>query len=422
MALRRFPVRTLAKVIGFTLASLALTAVLAVRIGNLRLFSDTYRLEAEFANASGVFKGDAVKLAGVDVGRVEETRIEDGRAIVGFNVDRDVVLTTESVVGIRWRNVLGQRFLYVYPGDGQGRRLDDGDRIPVSRTLDAGDLGEFLNRLGPILRAIDPDKANAFLDAMNTALAGNEATVRALLDDGAVLTTELGRMDRDIEALITSSDTIMAAYASQDDAIRAIIEDFDAFSGRLEGMTGDINALVENFAILQQELDRLLKENRGSIDSMLRNGEAVARTFANNRANLSTTLCTLPAGVAPYFITTSWGEWFNVRITEVLLRDSHGNVIVDQEELPQQRAGSTAPPFTGCDGETAPYPTINPGYAGLNEPPSGGIPDGGPSTGGGPAGPPSELPVAAGGGSGDLGGGGDLGDLVDFATGGGGGG
>src|SRR5207249_1883214 len=116
------------------------------------------------------------------------------------------------IVGIRWRNVLGQRFIYLYPGHETGRYFQDGQTVPLSQTEDAGDLNEFLNRLGPILRAIDPAKANAFLDAVNTALAGNEVSVRQLIDDSAVLATRLGGMDKQIQSLITSSDTILGTY------------------------------------------------------------------------------------------------------------------------------------------------------------------------------------------------------------------
>src|SRR5712691_431143 len=107
----RVPSRTLGKVLVFTLMSVALTVGLGVKIGNIRLFTHTYTLSAQFTDASGVFNGDAVKLAGVDVGRVKSAKIDKGLGLVTFNVNNDVKLTTDSLVAIRWRNVLGQRFL-----------------------------------------------------------------------------------------------------------------------------------------------------------------------------------------------------------------------------------------------------------------------------------------------------------------------
>src|SRR5438067_13339880 len=100
------PLKTLLKVLAFLLVSVVFTIGLAMKIGNLQLFSHTYGLSAVFSDASGVFKGDDVKLAGVDVGRVTGTEIENGKAVVRFDVNKDVKLTTDSIVAIRWRNVL----------------------------------------------------------------------------------------------------------------------------------------------------------------------------------------------------------------------------------------------------------------------------------------------------------------------------
>lgn len=332
MSALRFSRRTLGKVIAFAILSIVFTVALGVKIGNLHPFSHSYKLEAVFSDASGVFKGDAVKLAGVDVGRVVGAKIDHGRALVTFTVSNRVKLPRDSVVALRWRNVLGQRFLYVYPGRDRGRPYGNGDRVPMSNTENAGDLGEFLNRLGPILRAIDPEKANAFLDAMNTALVGNEAAVRQLLDNGGTLASRLGEMDSEIRTLVSSSDTVMSTYAKQNHDIELILDDLNVLGERLQNMTGDLNSFVVNFAQVQKQLDKLLRENRRNIDGSLANLQSVSGFLARNKGRLAQTLCTLPAGVSGYYQTTSWGEWFNVRIVKWVIKDQHGNVVGGAEE------------------------------------------------------------------------------------------
>jgi len=353
----RFSKKTLMKVLAFMAVSAFFTVILAMKIGNLQLFRHEYGLSAVFTNAQGVFKGDAVKLAGVDVGRVSGTRIENGHGVVDFTVSDNVKLPKDTRVAIRWRNVLGQRFLYVFPG-GSGPSLKDGDTIPITHTEDSGDLGQLLNELGPILKAIDPDKANAFLDAMNEALDGNEGTVRQLLGDGSILAQRLAGMDRQIQTLISSSDTVLTTYANQNHEIARILDDLNSVGGSLHGMTGDIDSLVVNFAKVQQQLDRLLKDNRGDIDASLGQLKLLVQLLQGKRAELAQTLCSLPAGVAPYFQTTSWGEWFNVRIVRFTIKDSTGRTLVSQGETDNQRSGDSAKPYT-C-GVGVPGTGVNP--------------------------------------------------------------
>jgi phospholipid/cholesterol/gamma-HCH transport system substrate-binding protein len=350
----RFSRATLVKVIAFTIASAIFTVGLAIKIGNLQLFKPEYTLHAVFADASGVFKGDAVKLAGVDVGSVDGAKITNGRAEVTFTVKKKVRLTTDSVVALRWRNVLGLRFLYVYPGDGRGRVLQNGDTIPLTHTQDAADLGQFLNELGPILKAIDPNKANAFLDAMNTALSGNELAVRSLLGNGATLATRLASMDKQIQTLIDSSDTVMSTYAGQRQAIGDILDRLDHLGSQLHSMTPDLNSFITNFTDVQSKLDDLEQTNKSSIDFDLRALQSVVDLLSRNKGNLDQTLCTLPAGVTPYFQTTSWGEWFNVRVVKFKIADNNSKTLFSDAESSHLRPPVALPtPYT-C-GEGSPF-------------------------------------------------------------------
>src|SRR5205814_5238802 len=136
--------------------------------------------------------------------------------------------------------------------------------------------------------------------------------------EGGGLAQRLSGMDDRIQTLISSSDTVMSTYARQDHAIGQILDDLDSVGGSLNGMTSDIDSLVVNFAQVQQQLDRLLKDNRGSIDVSLSELEVLTRLLQGSRGQLARTLCSLPAGVSGYFQTTSWGQWFNVRIVRFM--------------------------------------------------------------------------------------------------------
>jgi phospholipid/cholesterol/gamma-HCH transport system substrate-binding protein len=343
----RFSKPTLVKVIIFSVVCVIFTVMLGVRLSNVPLFQARTNYEAEFANALGVIKGDSVKIAGVKVGRVENTRIEDGKAVVEFSVEDKIQLTDQAEAAIRWRNVLGQRYLYLYPTDA-GETLDEGDRIPLAQTSKAGDVGELLNSLGPILRSIDPEKANAFLDSMNTALSGNEVAVRQLIDNSAVLADDLASFDGQIGSAVESSDEILAVFAEQNKALGKIFDDLNIVGGALHRTTDELNSVISDFAVVQQELDGLLKENAGVIDATIANANTVARTLALSKQDLARTLCTLPVGVSGYFQTTSWGEYFNVRVVEVIIKDEHSKTVVDEAENPRERGKKSLPAYTGC--------------------------------------------------------------------------
>src|SRR5437588_2607990 len=158
------------KLLLFFAVCAVLTAYLASTIGNIHLFEHTYKLTATFDDATGLLRDDNVKVAGVVVGKVGSVTIDQGKAKVQFTVKDSVKVPVDSSVAIRWRNLIGQRYLYVYPGN-SSTVFKGGDTVTTTRSV--VDVGELFNRLGPIVQAIDPHQVNTFLDTIVQALDGN---------------------------------------------------------------------------------------------------------------------------------------------------------------------------------------------------------------------------------------------------------
>src|SRR3546814_18738529 len=87
------------------------------------------------------------------------SRVE-GEAVVSFGVEDDVELPVDSTVAVRWRNLIGQRYLSVVPGTA-AEPLEGGDE--VDRAEDVVDLGRVVNQLSPLAQAIGPDQVNRIL-------------------------------------------------------------------------------------------------------------------------------------------------------------------------------------------------------------------------------------------------------------------
>ena len=158
------------KLLIFVAVCSLLTAYLAFTIGNIHVFEHTYKLTATFDDATGLLRGDNVKVAGVVVGRVSGVHIDQGRAKVTFAVKDSVKVPSDSSAAIRWRNLIGERYVYLYPGTAS-TVLKDGDVVHKTRSV--VDVGDLFNRLGPILKAVNPQDVNTFLDTIVQALDGN---------------------------------------------------------------------------------------------------------------------------------------------------------------------------------------------------------------------------------------------------------
>jgi len=104
-----------------------LTALLAQTLGSFGLGDGpTYR--ARFTDVTGLLEGDDVRIAGVRVGEVTGIKVvENTVAEVSFTVSDDIPLDSGVLAKIRYRNLVGQRYLALFEGPGTGHRLREHD-------------------------------------------------------------------------------------------------------------------------------------------------------------------------------------------------------------------------------------------------------------------------------------------------------
>jgi phospholipid/cholesterol/gamma-HCH transport system substrate-binding protein len=329
-------------------------------VGNVDFFAEREGYQAVLDDTTGLLENDEVRIAGVESGRVTSIELDRGRAIVSFSVDDDVELTDTAQVGVRWRNVLGQKYLYVYPGDG-GEPLDPGEQLPIEQAVPSADVGELLNALGPVLTAIDPDDANAFVQAVSEGVSGNESEVRALLTDAATVAESVGATDAEVGRIITNLDQLLGALAERDDALDSTLTDLSTLSTGLAERNDVLEDVVVQFSQVQTQLNQLLSENRGDLDGTIVDLATIAGALRTHREDLDAALGSLPAGLSPYHLQSAYGQWFQVRAVIVCL----ANQSTCFEESPIGGAGAPgAPSLTDVvgfaqNGGVAPVPVPN---------------------------------------------------------------
>ena len=121
----------LVKLLIFMVVTTLATGVLVVTIGNSR-FGGTREYKAEFADATGVVKGDDIRIAGVKVGHGQGRRDRRPHPRPGHLHRRgDDRRSTEATnADIRYRNLVGQRYISLSHEIGDSARLADGRHHP----------------------------------------------------------------------------------------------------------------------------------------------------------------------------------------------------------------------------------------------------------------------------------------------------
>lgn len=92
---------------------------------------DSYTLSAKVMNASGISVGTDVRIAGIKVGTVIATELDETsyRAVLYFTVETGIELPEDSSMKVAIEGILGGNFIALSPGGDYENLLADGGEI-----------------------------------------------------------------------------------------------------------------------------------------------------------------------------------------------------------------------------------------------------------------------------------------------------
>jgi phospholipid/cholesterol/gamma-HCH transport system substrate-binding protein len=337
---------TTVKVAIFALVCLVVLAGLAARIGNISFFSNRTSYSAQLADATGVQPSDDVKVAGVTVGQVSGVALQRGHALVTFAVDSNVHLPADTQVGTQWHNVLGQQFLYLYPGHDHAM-LRPGATLPLSANVPGPNIGALLNSLGPLLGALKPQQANQVVTAFADALQGNVGQVDQLINNAASVSQAVGSVDLQVGQLVDNLNQVFGALAQRSGDLGQVVGNLDTISQSLASRNDLLDQTVANLAQVGQEVATLEGNTHNSLSNAITDLEAVSAEIQSQSGNLSQGLSTLGSGFAPYTDISAYGQWFQVQLVYTCLADETVCSYYQPTNAPAGSGPLGSPPSSG---------------------------------------------------------------------------
>ncbi|MFG3495626.1 MCE family protein [Streptomyces sp. NPDC047928] len=301
----------------FAVVTVAATGVLAATIVNVSFTpKDTYT--AVFSDVTSLEEGDDIRVAGVRVGEVEDIRIRPGgsggRALaeVAFSVSRDRPLPIGTKAVIRYRSLVGQRYIALTEGTGDGtKRLPPGGRIPLSRTEPALDLNALLNGFKPLFAALSPQDVNQLATEIIKTLQGEGGTVNSLLAHTASLTTTLADRDKLIGSVIDNLNSVLATVDQRGTRFAELIKQLQRV---ISGLAADRKPIGDSLAGvngLAAATSGLLEDARPPLKDDIAELSRLTGTLKDHEKTVEGVLRRLPNKLDKLTGTASYGSWFN---------------------------------------------------------------------------------------------------------------
>lgn len=282
----------------FVLGTLGLLIWLAQSIGALGGRSGV-SYEVRLDHAAGLVENNAVKVAGVEVGKIEKIGVDHDIAVLTLRVDPDVVLHTDATAIVRAKSLLGEKYLQLTPGERESPVLEAGGVIEnvethfeVDQVLNAlqpllggedsiaGVLGPLAERLGDVMDSatgkdgqppiITREEITQIIDDVKTTSAtvrriatDNEQDVRAIVKGTRALVND-PRLDR----VLTRADGMSATL---DERLPALLDRTESALAKLERLAEivdderarKIGTIIDDATVAMANLRTLSAELKG---------------------------------------------------------------------------------------------------------------------------------------------------------------
>ncbi len=206
---------------------------------------------AHLANSGGVRVGDQVRIAGIPVGKVTSIRLDAAVVEMKFDVERSVVVGSESTLDVKLLTPLGGHYVALDPKGviPLGRNV-----IPPQRVTLPFEVNDIIQAATPLIKEVDGQVIHdTFTEVANAANKYPDA-IRDLLQSANALTTSMSKSTNDFHRSLDFANNGLRAMVAGRKQLITLVEQLDILGRAYTSKSVDI---IEFFGLLN-ELARIL--------------------------------------------------------------------------------------------------------------------------------------------------------------------
>jgi phospholipid/cholesterol/gamma-HCH transport system substrate-binding protein len=247
----------------FFALALIVSVIILQMIGTVDIFKRGYQINASFNNAQELKKGDLVKLAGVEIGRVDDIRLLNNHAVVTMKIQDKFELKTDSKATIRFTGLMGQNFVSVEGGSPDAPKVLPGSSL---ETVEQPDLGKIMQKMENVASGIEnltksfsPDNFSTLLGPITDFMKQNSPTLTAMIGNMRTVSDNIAQGKGTVGKLINDESFYNAAYGTVTN-IQSATVNLKGLMTQTETMMSKANSVIDQINAGQGTLGKLAKD------------------------------------------------------------------------------------------------------------------------------------------------------------------
>jgi len=257
--------------------------IIVETLGGVEMFRGGYHVSALFDTVQDLKAGDSVKLAGVEIGRVEKIALADNKVRVTMKLHSDAVVRTDSTATIKFTGLMGQYFVAIDFGTPGAPRAVDGtviateeqpDLNAVMTKLDKAATGienfgksftpDTLNNLmGPLVDFVKQNSGHlggaiSNIENISGQIASGQGTVGKLIYEQTLYNSALDTISN-LQSAVASAQIIISGVTNGQGTIGKLVTDDTLYTATTGAMT-NLNQILQKVNQGQGTIGKLVND------------------------------------------------------------------------------------------------------------------------------------------------------------------
>ncbi len=316
---RKTPLEERSKLLLGMIAIVVIAALVAALLG-VKAANLGYRhYKAQFLQAAALMTGNAVTVAGIQVGTVTGMKLVGDHVEAELRVRNDVKLGDQSRATIMVLTILGSRYLSLEPA-GSGSLPDN--TIDLAHTEVPYDLQQALTDATGTYEQMDFTNFGESLGVLGLQLKGLPPLIPQAMDNLQRLADIVATRRDQIGSLLKATEKVTNTLHSQQATMGSLVRKGNSLVGDFVARRAAFHTMLASLTNLVQTLSNIVVNDRPELEETLRNLRELTDLLAQHDDMVRATLQSAPVTLRGLANATGTGNAADLNVPNGLLADS----------------------------------------------------------------------------------------------------
>jgi phospholipid/cholesterol/gamma-HCH transport system substrate-binding protein len=227
-------------------------------LGGADFFSHGYHVTAQFDTVQELKVGDHVKMAGVDIGKVDDIELSSNKVSVIMKLREGAVVKTDSKATIKFTGLMGQNFVAIDFGSEGAPQAADGT---ILESVEQPDLSVIMAKLDSaaggiqnITKTFSGDKLDNILGPLTDFMKQNSAPITATIANVKNISSQIAAGQGTVGKMIYDDSLYTSALST--------VSNLQDTASSAKGTLAIARSVMNNVSAGQGTIGKLLTDDR----------------------------------------------------------------------------------------------------------------------------------------------------------------